>query len=104
MANSGENHRKQSGSKTNLFSLQINALYGSLFASNEEAAFSNYRMWESVGFVIAFITGSCGVCTFPKIIGVIVFLSVGMIGYFMVEYCEYQKKKKQTGYGYNNNE
>ena len=65
---------------------QINALYGALFASQEEAAFSNYRMWESLGFVIAFITQASGVCVFPKIIGTIVFLTVGMIGYFMVEF------------------
>jgi len=74
---------------------QINALYGALFASQEEAAFSNYRMWESVGFVIAFISQAFGVCVFPKIIGVICFLAVGMLGYFMVEFSEYQKKKKQ---------
>lgn len=65
---------------------QINALYGVLFKNKEEAAFSNYRMWESLGFVIAFITQACGVCVFPKIIGTIVFLTVGMIGYFMVEF------------------
>ena len=70
-------------------------MYGSLFASQEEAAFSNYRMWESVGFVIAFISQAFGVCVFPKIIGVICFLAVGMLGYFMVEFSEYQKKKKQ---------
>merc|ERR1719412_831182 len=57
---------------------QINALYGALFASQEEAAFSNYRMWESLG-----------VCIYPKIIGVIVFLVLGMLGYFMVEYSEH---------------
>jgi len=73
---------------------QINALYGALFANNEEAAFSNYRMWESLGFVIAFITGSLNVCTFPKIIGVIIFLCVGMVGYFIVEFNEYRRKRQ----------
>ncbi len=34
---------------------QINALYGVLFADCEEAAFSNYRLWESVGFIFTFI-------------------------------------------------
>ena len=76
--------------------VQINALYGALFASQEEAAFSNYRMWESLGFVIAFITNSLGVCIYPKIIGVIVFLVLGMLGYFMVEYSEHARKKKQV--------
>ena len=31
------------------------ALYGVLFENDEEAAFSNYRLWESAGFIIAFI-------------------------------------------------
>ena len=34
---------------------QINALYGVLFADSEEAAFSNYRLWESAGFIFTFI-------------------------------------------------
>ena len=38
-----------------IWQTQINALYGVLFASEEEAAFSNYRLWESFGFFIAFI-------------------------------------------------
>ncbi|KAJ8020380.1 Protein unc-93-like A [Holothuria leucospilota] len=33
---------------------QINATYGSLFPSNQQAAFSNYRLWESMGFTLAF--------------------------------------------------
>merc|ERR1712223_1169550 len=78
---------------------QINALYGVLFKNKEEAAFSNYRMWESLGFVIAFITQASGVCVFPKIIGTIVFLTVGMIGYFMVE----MGVRRKTGAVTNNN-
>ncbi len=34
---------------------QINSLYGVLFADCEEAAFSNYRLWESMGFIFTFI-------------------------------------------------
>lgn len=30
------------------------ALYGILFPRDKEAAFANYRMWESLGFVISF--------------------------------------------------
>lgn len=75
---------------------QINALYGALFASQEEAAFSNYRMWESLGFVVAFITSSLGVCVFPMIIGTIVFLGFGMLGYAAVEYMEHNDKKSQV--------
>ena len=79
---------------------QINALYGCLFASNEEAAFSNYRMWESLGFVIAFITNATEVCIFPKIIGLIIFLIIGMVGYFIVELTLKRDQKQQAG---NNN-
>jgi len=79
---------------------QINALYGTLFASNEEAAFSNYRMWESFGFVIAFITQATGLCVLPKIIGLIVFLAIGMIGYFTVELTLKRQQRLEAG---NNN-
>ena len=79
---------------------QINALYGCLFASNEEAAFSNYRMWESLGFVIAFITNATEVCILPKIIGLIIFLIIGMAGYFIVELTLKRDQKQQAG---NNN-
>merc|ERR1711874_502343 len=71
-----------------IWQTQINALYGVLFASDEEAAFSNYRLWESMGFLLAFITQALGVCVFPKIILTIVFLSLGMAGYFVLEIME----------------
>ena len=39
-----------------IWQTQINALYGVLFSNEEEAAFSNYRLWESFGFFLGFIT------------------------------------------------
>ena len=30
------------------------AFYGVIFPAQEEAAFSNYRLWESLGYAIAF--------------------------------------------------
>ena len=77
-----------------IWQTQINALYGCLFANDEEAAFSNYRLWESMGFLFAFVTNATGVCVFPKIITTIIFLVLGMSGYFVVEYLE--KKKERT--------
>jgi len=74
-----------------IWQTQINALYGCLFANDEEAAFSNYRLWESMGFLFAFITNATGVCVFPKIITTIVFLVLGMAGYIIVEHLERQK-------------
>merc|ERR1719222_1592724 len=79
-----------------IWQTQINALYGCLFANDEEAAFSNYRLWESMGFLFAFITNATGVCVFPKIITTIVFLVLGMIGYFIVEYLERGKSQSVT--------
>ncbi|KAK1796123.1 hypothetical protein P4O66_009208 [Electrophorus voltai] len=43
-----------------------NALYGILFPKHKEAAFANYRMWESLGFVIAFAY-STFICLSTKI-------------------------------------
>jgi hypothetical protein len=74
-----------------IWQTQINALYGVLFANDEEAAFSNYRLWESMGFLLAFITQAVGVCVFPKLILTIVFLALGMVGYLIVEYREGRK-------------
>merc|ERR1712117_319186 len=79
-----------------IWQTQINALYGCLFANDEEAAFSNYRLWESMGFLFAFITNATGVCVFPKIITTIIFLVLGMVGYFIVEYLERGKSQSVT--------
>ncbi|XP_061234516.1 protein unc-93 homolog A isoform X2 [Neopsephotus bourkii] len=37
-----------------IWQTQTNGLYGILFEKHKEAAFANYRLWESLGFVIAF--------------------------------------------------
>ncbi|KAF2353759.1 Ion channel regulatory protein UNC-93 [Trinorchestia longiramus] len=66
---------------------QINAFYGVIFPGEAEAAFSNYRMWESVGFIITFVTNST-ICIDSKLYIVIGFLSVGMLGYFTIELLE----------------
>jgi len=71
-----------------IWQTQINALYGVLFASDEEAAFSNYRLWESFGFLLAFITQASGVCVLPKLIITLVVLSLAMVGYLMLEIVE----------------
>merc|ERR1719376_166869 len=34
---------------------QINSLYSVLFPKEAEAAFSNYKLWESLGFILAYI-------------------------------------------------
>ena len=68
---------------------QINAFYGFLFPNDEEAAFSNYRLWESMGFLIAFILQT-QVCIEAKLYVLVIVLSIGMFRYFIIEY----KKRK----------
>ncbi|CAF4042969.1 unnamed protein product [Rotaria sordida] len=74
---------------------QITSFYGVLFTDKDEAAFSNYRLWESSGFVIFYI-----ITPYIRIkIGLIIlliFLTLGMIGYGATEYLLIKKKNKVT--------
>jgi len=64
---------------------QINAFYGVLFVDNDEAAFSNYRLWESIGFVLFYIITPYIRIRIALII-LLIFLSLGMTGYGLTEY------------------
>ncbi|XP_039604702.1 protein unc-93 homolog A [Polypterus senegalus] len=72
-----------------IWQTQTNALYGVLFEKHKEAAFSNYRLWESVGFVIAF-GYSTFLCVYVKLYVVLAVLIIGMVLYGCVEYTEYK--------------
>jgi len=63
---------------------QLNALYGFVFLSNQEAAFANYRLWESLGFVISFAYQGA-LCVLPKIWITFSMLIVGMTCYCVLE-------------------
>lgn len=65
------------------------ALYGVLFAREKEAAFANYRMWESLGFVIAFAY-STFLCLEYKLYILLAVLVTTVITYPIVEYHEYK--------------
>lgn len=65
------------------------ALYGVLFPQEKEAAFANYRMWESLGFVIAFAY-STFLCLEYKLYILLAVLLVTVITYPIVEYREYK--------------
>jgi len=69
---------------------QINALYGVVFPGQSEAAFSNYRLWESLGFIINYATQGA-LCNTNKLYIVIAFLCVGIAGYYTVEVMERRK-------------
>ncbi|XP_055495424.1 protein unc-93 homolog A isoform X1 [Leucoraja erinacea] len=73
---------------------QTNALYGVLFLEHKEAAFANYRLWESVGFVIAFAYANF-ICIKIKLIILLIVLLTGMILYGVVEYLEYSKVRQE---------
>lgn len=73
---------------------QINGLYGLLFRRNKEAAFSNYRLWESAGFVIAYAYATT-LCTKMKLYILLAVLTLGCIGYVIVEIL-YRKKVSQS--------
>jgi predicted MFS family arabinose efflux permease len=77
-----------------IWQTQINALYGVIFPHNEEAAFSNYRLWESVGFIIAYVTGN-NACINAKLISLLGVVTIGMAGYLIVEFLERRKKKDE---------
>lgn len=69
---------------------QINGLYGTLFRRNKEAAFSNYRLWESLGFVIAYAY-STALCARMKLYAVMSVLAFGAFCYIIVEIRQLRK-------------
>ncbi|EEB19673.1 conserved hypothetical protein [Pediculus humanus corporis] len=73
---------------------QVNGLYGTLFRRKKEAAFSNYRLWESVGFVIAYAY-STSLCANMKLYVLLAILCTGFLGYIIVEILQKRKKKRQ---------
>ncbi|KAG5325046.1 UN93L protein, partial [Pseudoatta argentina] len=72
---------------------QVNGLYGTLFRRNKEAAFSNYRLWESAGFVIAYAY-STHLCARMKLYVLLTVLIIGTIGYIIVELLHRRKQRR----------
>ncbi|XP_069625375.1 protein unc-93 homolog A [Ranitomeya imitator] len=73
-----------------IWQTQTNALYGVLFDDHKEAGFANYRLWESLGFVIAY-GYSTFLCVSVKLYILIAVLVLGMVLYGCVEYNECKK-------------
>lgn len=69
------------------------ALNGMLFNGKEEAAYSNFRLWESLGSVITYAYGPF-LCTHLKLYWLIFLLLIGIICYSIIEY-KYSKQKKE---------
>ncbi|KAJ8731220.1 hypothetical protein PYW07_004384 [Mythimna separata] len=72
--------------------VQVNALSGILFPGNEEAAYSNFRLWEATGSVLSYATAPY-LCVRTRLYCLFGFLIVGFIGYSIIEYMEYKVKK-----------
>lgn len=66
-----------------------------LFRRNKEAAFSNYRLWESAGFVIAYAY-STTLCARMKLYVLFGNLCIGVICYIIVEIRH--RRKVRTGW------
>ncbi|XP_076142709.1 protein unc-93 homolog A-like [Alosa pseudoharengus] len=64
---------------------QINALYGVLFPDHTEAAFANYRLWESLGFLMAF-GYSPHLCLSTKTYLLLSGLAASVLTYPLLEY------------------
>ncbi|XP_045611693.2 protein unc-93 homolog A [Procambarus clarkii] len=86
------------GAADAVWQTQINALYGVIFPGTPEAAFSNYRLWECLGFLIAYACSSV-LCIDAKITILVVFLVVGIVGYYAIEVLEKMGglKRNQNG-------
>lgn len=69
------------------------AFYGVIFLHEEEAAFSNYRMWESLGFIIPFAYSTV-LCASIKMYVLLGVLGCGMVGYLTIEWKERQRLRQ----------
>ncbi|XP_071491048.1 protein unc-93 homolog A-like [Diadema antillarum] len=67
-----------------IWQTQLNSLYGILFPEMQEPAYSNYRLWESVGFTVAFAYSNF-LCVWVKLVILACVLVVSMLGYALVE-------------------
>ncbi|XP_063233930.1 protein unc-93 homolog A-like isoform X2 [Bacillus rossius redtenbacheri] len=73
------------GAADGVWLVQINAMCGFLFPGREEAAYSNFRLWESLGFIVAYSYSSV-LCTGVKLYILLVLLLVGLAGYYVIEW------------------
>ena len=72
----------------------VSASYGVLFTEHE-SAFSNFRLWESLGYVIAYIYTPRIRIIYAHIILLCV-LTLSMICYTIIDIKERRRKKKKV--------
>ncbi|VDP09605.1 unnamed protein product [Soboliphyme baturini] len=68
-----------------VWNTQIIALWIMLFSPSLEVAYANYRLWESVGFLVAFAS-SAYLAIEMKLYVLLIFLLAGMVGYGLIEF------------------
>ncbi|CAH2048731.1 unnamed protein product, partial [Iphiclides podalirius] len=80
------------GSADAVWLVQVNALSGILFPGDEEAAFSNFRLWESTGSVLAYASAPY-LCVKTRLFILLGLLILGFSGYTIIEVMEYKVKR-----------
>ena len=73
------------GVSEGIWSTQITVLHGVLFPDDNEAAFSNYCLWDALGFLLFFAIMPY-VRIRVELIIMLIFLSLGMCGYGLIKY------------------
>lgn len=74
------------------------ALYDVIFPGESEAAFSNYRLWESLGFIFAYVNSTTS-CMNVRVTNVVVWLVFGILGYYIIEILERRGGLKKDEHG-----
>lgn len=69
----------------------LSAASGILFPGHEEAAFSNFRLLESIGSVCFYVISPL-LCTRTKLFSLLVGIVLGLSGYSTIEYLERRAK------------
>jgi predicted MFS family arabinose efflux permease len=76
---------------------QINSVYGILFPDTHEEAFSNFRLWESIGFAVAYAYSNF-ICTSFKLYLLLGYLIFGVACFLIIELMQLIEKKRKITY------
>ncbi|XP_049809194.1 UNC93-like protein [Schistocerca nitens] len=79
------------GACDGVWNVQVNALCGILFPGQEKVAFSSFRLWESLGYILAY-GYSAYLRTDVKLFVVLGLLLWGMAGYVAIEVGRHRRK------------
>ncbi|XP_048478605.1 UNC93-like protein [Plutella xylostella] len=74
--------------------VQVNALSGILFPGNEEAAYSNFRLWEATGSVLSYASAPY-LCVRTRLYILLGLLLAGFAGYSTIELMERRERKNR---------